>query len=123
MSSISSINTSDYSKLLEGITSSKSYVGTTENGTVKTASITPKEDSAPTEKDVNLNDYYQNVPSGDLIQTVSENVTKSSNELSNALANAVQNGYTVQDAVKIQTAKAAYEANCRVAKSTFEIAV
>ena len=57
------------------------------------------------------------------LQTVAENVVKSSNDLNNAMVNALENGYTVQDAVNIQEAKAAYEANCRVAKSTFEIAV
>ena len=36
---------------------------------------------------------------------------------------AQKNGYSVQDAVNIQLAKTAYEANARVAKTTFELAV
>ena len=62
-------------------------------------------------------------PSGDIIQTVSENVSKAANDLDNAMVAALENGYTVQDAVNIQQAKAAYEANYKVAQSTFEIAV
>ena len=58
-----------------------------------------------------------------MLQTVSENLAQSANDLDNAMVSALENGYTVQDAVNIQQAKAAYEANYKVAKSTFEIAV
>lgn len=116
MSSISSINTSDYSYLLDSIATLNGY-------TSKTASSSAIPAVEETNQGVNLNDYYKNLASGDLLQTVAENIVQSSNDLNNAMVNALENGYTVQDAVNIQEAKAAYEANCRVAKSTFEIAI
>lgn len=115
MSSISSINTSDYSMLLDSLSTTRSYSQT--NSGAKSVA------TEDLNSGIDLSNYYQNLASGDLLQTVAENVVKSSNDLNNAMVNALENGYTVQDAVNIQEAKAAYEANCRVAKSTFEIAV
>ena len=60
---------------------------------------------------------------GDVLQTVAENVSQSAKDLDNAMVQALANGYTVQDACNIQMAKAAYAANCRVAKSTFELSI
>ena len=116
MSLISSINTSDYSKLLEAMPSSNGYTAATETTPVKSASVVPEES-------VDLSNYYSDVMPGDLLQTVSENVVQSAHDLDNAMVNALQNGYTVQDAVNIQLAKSAYEANCRVAKTTFELSI
>lgn len=116
MSSISAINTSDYSILMDSISAANSY---TNNVTSKEA-VPAVEDST---QSVDLSNYYKDLASSDLLQTVSENVVQASNDLNNAMVNALENGYTVQDAVNIQQAKSAYEANCRVAKSTFEIAV
>ncbi len=120
MSALSAVTTSDYSKLIDNLAIARSYAGTTDQGAVKTEAIIAPID---TTNDVDLSNYYDNVPSGDLIQTVSENVTNAAHALDNAMVNALQNGYSVQDAVNIQQAKSAYEANLRVAQSTFEIAV
>lgn len=115
MSSISSINTSDYSMLLDSLSATRNYSQT--NSGAKSVA------TEDLNSGIDLSNYYQNLASGDLLQTVAENVVKSSNDLNNAMVNALENGYTVQDAVNIQEAKVAYEANCRAAKSTFEIAV
>ncbi len=118
MSSISSIDTSVYSGLIEGMANSAARVPQqTDNGTLQTASITPEDTS------VDLSGYYSNVLPGDLLQTVSENVVQAAHDLDNAMVTALQNGYSVQDAVNIQLAKTAYEANARVAKTTFELSV
>lgn len=121
MSAISHINTSDYSHLLDSVQIAKSYNAPTDRGAERGALIAPNEPA----QSIDLNGYYENVPapSGDVIQTVSENVSKAANDLDNAMVAALENGYTVQDAVNIQQAKAAYEANYKVAQSTFEIAV
>ena len=120
MSALSAVTTSDYSKLIDNLAIAIRYAGTTDQGAVKTEAIIAPID---TTNNVDLSNYYDNVPSGDLIQTVSENVTNAAHALDNAMVNALQNGYSVQDAVNIQQAKSAYEANLRVAQSTFEIAV
>ena len=119
MSAISHVNTSDYSYLLDSVQLAKAYNAPTDRGASRETLVTPNE---PTQS-IDLSNYYQNVPSGDIIQTVAENVTQSANDLNNAMVAALENGYTVQDAVNIQQAKAAYEANYKVAQSTFEIAV
>ena len=119
MSAISNITTSDYSHLLDSAQMAKSYNAPTDRGAERETLVTPNE---PTQS-IDLSNYYQNVPAGDIIQTVSENVAKSANDLDNAMVTALQNGYTVQDAVNIQQAKAAYEANYRVAKSTFDVGI
>lgn len=121
MSSISSIDTSTYSMLLDGFAEVQRSLGsaTTVNSTAKIPALT-RDDAY---QDVDLSRYYDDITSGDLLQTVSENVVQASNDLSNALLSALENGYTVQYAVNIQQAKCAYEANCRVAKSTFELVI
>ena len=120
MSAISHINTSDYSHLLDSAQVAKNYnAAPTERAASRDTLVTPNE---PTQS-IDLSNYYQNVESGDLLQTVSENLAQSANDLDNAMVSALENGYTVQDAVNIQQAKAAYEANYKVAKSTFEIAI
>ncbi len=118
MSSISAINTSAYPGLAESVAPPQSsYVQ--QNSALQTASITPQESNS----NVDLSSYYSEVMPGDLLQSVSENVVQAAHDLDNALSNALQNGYSVQDAVNIQLAKTAYEANCRVAKTTFELSV
>ena len=114
-SAISGINSSIYSGLFEDISS---YIPsrTALDTSVSTVNI---DDNST----VDLSGYYSNILSGDVLQTVSENVVQSSNDLTTAMVQALENGYTVQDACNIQMAKAAYEANCRVAKSTFELSI
>ena len=115
MSSISGINTSIYSGLIEDLSS---YIPSRSALDSKAPSVNRDEAST-----VDLSNYYSNVMTGDVLQTVAENVSQSAKELDNAMVHALANGYTVQDACNIQMAKAAYAANCRVAKSTFELSI
>lgn len=115
MSSISGINTSIYSGLIEDISS---YIPSRTALDTKTPAVNHDEAST-----VDLSNYYSNVLPGDVLQTVAENVVQSAHDLDNAMVQALENGYTVQDACNIQMAKAAYAANCRVAKSTFELSI
>ena len=115
MSSLSGINTSIYSGLIEDISS---YIPSRTALDTKTPAVNPDEAST-----VDLSNYYSNVLPGDVLQTVAENVVQSAHDLDNTMVQALENGYTVQDACNIQMAKAAYAANCRVAKSTFELSI
>ena len=115
MSLISGINTSIYSGLIEDLSS---YVPSRSALDAKTPSVNRDEAST-----VDLSNYYSNVMPGDVLQTVAENVSQSAKDLDNAMVQALENGYTVQDACNIKMAKAAYAANCRVAKSTFELSI
>lgn len=115
MSSISGINTSIYSGLIEDISS---YIPSRSALDTKTPAVNRDEAST-----IDLSNYYSNVLPGDVLQTVAENVVQSAHDLDNAMVQALENGYTVQDACNIQMAKAAYAANCRVAKSTFELSI
>ncbi len=119
MSSISSIDTTLYPELTESIYTPQQQTSGNSDEVVKTASIKQDDESGS----VDLSNYYSEVMPGDLLQTVSENVVQSARDLDNAMVSALQNGYTVQDAVNIQLAKSAYEANARVAKTTFELAI
>lgn len=115
MSSISGINTSIYSGLIEDLSS---YIPSRSALDSKAPSVNRDEAST-----VDLSNYYSNVMPDDVLQTVAENVSQSAKDLDNAMVQALANGYTVQDACNIQMAKAAYAANCRVAKSTFELSI
>ena len=119
MSTVSSIDSSVYYGLLEGLTpiAPASAGSQSDGGVLREASIAPQESS------VDLSNYYSNVMPGDVLQTVSENVVQAAHDLDNAMVSALQNGYSVQDAVNIQLAKSAYEANARVAKTTFELSI
>ena len=119
MSSISAINTSAYPGLAESVTPPQVVSTQQDNSALQTASIQPESQVS----NVDLSNYYSEVMPGDLLQSVSENVVQAAHDLDNAMVTALQNGYSVQDAVNIQLAKTAYEANARVAKTTFELAV
>ena len=119
MNTISAIDSSAYYGLMEGLTPTApaSSGSQSDGGVLQEASIAPQESS------VDLSNYYSNVMPGDLLQTVSENVVQAARDLDNVMVSALENGYTVQDAVNIQLAKSAYEANARVAKTTFELSI
>ena len=71
----------------------------------------------------NFSGYYSDQETTDLYNTVSNNVINSAKALDNAMVNALENGYGVQDAVNMNLALRAYQANCTVAKSTFELKI
>ena len=117
MSSISSIDTSIYSGLLE------SMQATSGRNAPEAATTRTYDSSDASSSQVDLSNYYSNIRPEDLLTDVGDNVVQSAQALDNAMVSALQNGYTVQDAVNIQLAKSAYEANARVAKTTFELSI
>lgn len=122
MSSISSIDTSIYSGIIEDLSS---YTPSRTALDSKTPAVT-REDSST----VDLSNYYSNIRPEDLLAIAGENVAKSAEDLDNAMVSAIENGYSVNDAVNIKLAQHAYAANCKVFNmiadmqtSTFELTV
>ena len=122
MSSISSIDTSIYSGIIEDLSS---YIPSRTALDSKTPAVT-REDSST----VDLSNYYSNIRPEDLLANAGENVAKSAEDLDNAMVSAIENGYSVNDAVNIKLAQHAYAANCKVFNmiadmqtSTFELTV
>lgn len=120
MSSISSIDTSIYSGIIEDISS---YIPTRNALEAKTPIVEDKEYSY-----VDLSKYYSNIRAEDLLAQAGDNVERSAQDLDNAMASAIQNGYGVKEACNIRTAQVAYAANCAVFQSackisTFELEV
>ena len=70
-----------------------------------------------------LSGYYSNQETRDLYEEVANNVAESAQALDNAIVQALENGMGVQDAVNVNLALRAYQANCSVAKSTFELKI
>ena len=70
-----------------------------------------------------LSGYYSDPETTDLFTQVSNNVEKAAKMLDDVMVNALENGFGVQDAVNINLALRAYQANCAVAKSTFELKI
>ena len=118
MSSISSIETSLYSGLIEN---------TSANNVRKNNSGTISLDNSNIESSkVDLSNYYSNIRPEDLLSQTGDNVVQSAEALDNAMVSAIKNGYGVYDACNIRLAEMAYKANCAVfdvAKeiSTFEL--
>jgi len=89
--------------------------------TIVPAAYTDAEDFEQPQPD--LSGYYSDPETTDLYTQVSNNVKNSAQAVDNALMSALENGYGVQDAVNITLAMRAYQANCTVAKSTFELKI
>lgn len=122
MSAISSIDTSIYSGLIE----SRDAVSGRNAPEVAKAPTLLSSDVENSK--VDLSNYYSNIRPEDLLTMTGNNVSQSAEALDNAMVSAIENGYTVQDAVNINLAKAAYQANCTVFSavnemSTFELSV
>ena len=71
----------------------------------------------------NLSGYYSDPETTDLYTQVSNNVEKAAKMLDDVMVSALENGFGVQDAVNINLALRAYQANCAVAKTTFELKI
>lgn len=122
MNPISSIDTSIYSGFIEELSSYTPSRTALDN---KIPAVEEETSSA-----VDLSNYYSNIHHKDLLTSVGENVSESAKELDNVIVSALQNGYSVNDAVNIKLAKAAYQANCAVFNavndiqdSTFELLI
>ena len=73
---------------------------------------------------VDLSNYYSNVQPPEVNNSFGSNISQASQNLDNAIHSAIENGFTPQDAVYIQKAKAAYQAMINIANSSnFEIEI
>ena len=117
MSSISSIDTSLYSGLIESISQTSGRNASA--GFAQPTQGASRYSPAP----VDLSNYYSNIEKADLLQHLAENVAQSAEDLDNAMVSALENGMGVNDACNINAAKAAYAANCSMLKSTFELEI
>ena len=122
MSSISAIDTSQFTTAI-----ASSFVEATQG--VNQAATYQKEqlpNVAATEEttpEVDLTNYYSNVAPPNADPQAEQGLKAAAQTLDNAVSAAVQHGMSTQDAINIQSAKAAYLANTEALKSTFELAV
>jgi hypothetical protein len=129
MDSISSLDTSLYSGLIEGFapkttqpvpavnTEEAEYSGAYNGGS-----------SYPNNDEVDLSNYYNDVRPEDLLTKSGQYFIESSQRLDNTMVVAMQNGYSVQDVCNIRLAEMAYKASAFVfdavsEMSTFEVDV
>ena len=117
MSSISSIDTSIYSALIDSF-----YTMPSKDSYSKPVEAVDENISSSYES-VDLSNYYSNIESTDLLTQLGQNVVRSAEELDNAMVSAIQNGFSVQDVCNMKLAEVAYKANCTVMKSTFELEI
>jgi len=120
--SISSIDTSQYTTPLASamFNDVQAAVGARVYEEEKLPNVSATEENTP---EVDLSRYYSNVQQPNLNSDVRSNLSQAAQQLDNAVLAAIEHGMSTQDAVKIQAAKSAYEANVNVAKSTFELEV
>lgn len=120
--SISSIDTSQYTTPLASamFSDAQAAAGSRVYEEEKLPNVSATEENTPK---VDLSRYYSNVQQPNLNSDARSNVSHAAQQLDNAVLAAIEHGMSTQDAVQIQTAKAAYEANVNVAKSTFELEV
>ena len=122
MSSISAIDTSQYTTAIASsmIDSANTFAGVSEYQKEQLPNVAATEETTP---EVDLSNYYSNVAPMNLDAQAQQGLKAASQTLDNAVSAAVQHGMSTQDAINIQSAKAAYQANSQVLKSTFELAV
>ena len=124
MSSISAIDTSQYtsaisSARLDNIQMAEG-AGVSEYKQEQLPNVAATEETTP---EVDLSNYYSNVVPMNADAHAQQGLRAAAQTLDNAVSAAVQHGMSTQDAINIQSAKAAYKANSEVLKSTFELAV
>ena len=117
MSSISSIDSSIYSSLIDNLTlpSSRQPIA----GVRTSVADSYSSENQP----IDLSNYYSDLASRDLLTEVAQNVAQSADALDSAMVNALENGMSVQDACNVNAALHAYKANCAVLQSTFEMKI
>jgi hypothetical protein len=81
------------------------------------------ENYSSTDEPIDLSNYYSDLASRDLLTEVAQNVAESADALDSAMVSALENGMSVQDACNVNAAFHAYQANCAVLKSTFELKI
>lgn len=89
-----------------------------------TATVSPAYTEAePFEYQPDFSRYYSDPETTDLYAEVSNNLKNSAHALDNTMVAALESGFGVQEAVNMNLALRAYQANCYVAKSTFELKI
>ena len=117
MTSISSINTTPYSGIVESLRATSGH-----NAPEMPKQLTQDSSDIDNNK-VDLSNYYSNIRSEDLLSNLGRNVAKSTEDLNNAMVSALENGFSVNDAMNIKRAEVAYKANCAIFKSTVELMI
>ena len=122
MNSLSSINTSYYSELLEGfalksLTPIKGISSTAD----ETVFAGVGGELQNLSQEVDLSDYYNQVKLVDILSKTGQNVVEAAQVLDNTMVIAMQNGYSVQDICNIKLAEMAYKANAYMFNAVSEI--
>ena len=120
MESLSQINTSFYSELLEGFAPKS----TAAVPAVQAESVPQDSDSYRStyaQDSVDLSNYYNEVKPEDILVKSGQYLVEASKNLDNTMVIAMQNGYSVQDVCNIKLAEQAYKASAFVFKSASEI--
>ena len=122
MNSITSVDTSFYSELIEGFAPKtlQAIAAVDENTTTRQVA-TSFNDGSKTDTEVNFKNYYDDVKIENWLSNLGNNVVNSIQNLNTTMMTAIQNGYTVQDACNIRLADIAYKANARVFDIASEI--
>lgn len=129
MDSLSSIDTSLYSGLVEGFApKSLLPIQAVQVETASDSNDFSRQNYSNDDFELDLSNYYNEVKPEDLLTKTGKNLVQSLNALDNAMVNALRNGYSVQDACNIKLAEIAYKANAYVFDvaseiSTFELKV
>lgn len=120
MESLSQINTSFYSELLEGFAPKS----TAAVPAVQAESVPQDSDSYRStyaQDSVDLSNYYNEVKPEDILVKSGQYLVEASKNLDNTMVIAMQNGYSVQDVCNIKLAEQAYRASAFVFKTANEI--
>jgi len=124
MSSISAIDTSQYTSAIASTMVEHSQMsagaGVSEYKQEQLPNVAATEETTP---EVDLSNYYANVVPTNADPHAQQGLKAAAQTLDNAVSAAVMHGMSTQDAINIQSAKAAYQANSEALKSTFELAV
>jgi len=126
MGILSSIDTSQHTTPLSLLQLRNESLTTTAQETDKRAKLeTPNVAALDKETPkVDLNNYYSNVQAPESKSDILSYVVQAEHNFNDAVTSAVANGYSPQDAVNIQMAKAAYVASMKVAQSSnFELLI
>ena len=125
MSVLPSIDTSQFTTPYTAALSADSFMPVRSIDRIKYETPNAAAEDPETPK-VDLNNYYSNVQASGLNSDVLSDVVQAEQNFGDAVTSAIANGYSPQDAVNIQTAKAAYAASMKVAEavnSTFELLI
>ena len=127
MESLSSVNTSFYSELLEGF-APQSMVAIPAVQSESASQYAGEYKQSNSQNEVDLSNYYKDIKPEDILVKSGQYVIEASKNLDNTMVIAMQNGYSIQDVCNIKLAEQAYKASAYVFSatagiSTFELDV